>query len=88
MLKLKDKHLAITNWPTFDEAKTIKNIVTIAVSINGKLRGTIDAKLDETEENIMNLAKTNQNVAKFLSESTIKKVVFVKNKILNIVLED
>lgn len=75
-------------WPTYDEKKTIVSTKTIAISINGKLRGTIELPTDfDNQEEAVKKAKENENVKKFIEGKTIIKVIFVKNRIINIVVK-
>lgn len=72
-------------WPTYDESKIVLNKVKIAVSINGKLRDTIEVKTDEEEETVKKIAFESENIKRHLEGKQIKKIIFVKNKIINIV---
>ena len=72
-------------WPTYDEAKLVVNEVEIAVQVNGKLRATIKAKLNESKEELEKAALTNENVQRFIDGLTIRRVIVVPNKIVNIV---
>ncbi len=73
------------SWPTYDESKLTINEVNIAVSVNGKLRATLLMKVDASEEELKNEALKLENVQKHLEGKTIRKVIVVKNKIVNIV---
>ncbi len=72
-------------WPTYEEEKTQLNNIQIAVSINGKLRGTIEVKVDANEEEVKEIAFSLEAIKRHLAGKNIKKIIFVKNKILNIV---
>ena len=77
-----------TSWPTYDESKLVKNEVVIAVSINGKTKATIEINKDENDqEKVLAQAKELEIVKRNLENKTIVKVIFVKNKILNIVVK-
>ena len=80
-----NKTIAFESWPTYDETKIVKSTVKIAVSVNGKLRDTIEVKLDEEENEIKRVALESENVKKHLEGKLIKKIIVVKNKIINIV---
>jgi leucyl-tRNA synthetase len=73
-------------WPKHDEALTIDAVVTLAVQVNGKLRGSIDAARDATEAQLRELALAVPNVAKHLEGKTVRKVIVVPGKIVNIVV--
>ncbi|MGM9873447.1 MAG: leucine--tRNA ligase [Bacilli bacterium] len=72
-------------WPQYDEKALIKNVVKIAVSINGKLRDTLEIDVDSDEESVKKLALSRENIIRHLEGKSIRKIIFVKNKILNIV---
>ena len=77
-----------TSWPTYDESKLVKNEVVIAVSINGKTKATLEISKDESDqEKVLAQAKELEIVKRNLENKTIVKVIFVKNKILNIVVK-
>ncbi len=78
--------LAYEKWPSYDENKLVINTVTIGVSINGKVRDSITLSKDATQEEAISLAKTSEKVAKYLENVTIKKVIYVPGRILNIVV--
>lgn len=73
-------------WPTFDESKTVLNTVKMAVSVNGKVRGTIEVELDSDEEKVKALALDLENVKRNMEGKQIRKIIVVKNKIVNIVV--
>ena len=75
------------SWPKFIEKLTISNEVTIAVQVNGKLRGTLVNKLDSTENEVFEKALQISNVSQFIEGKEIVKKILVKNKLLNIVVK-
>lgn len=75
------------SWPKFIEKLTISNEVTIAVQVNGKLRGTLVTKLDSTEDEVFEKALQVSNVSQFIEGKEIIKKILVKNKLLNIVVK-
>ena len=74
------------SWPLFDESKLIKNTIKIAVQVNGKLRDTIEINLNEDDEKVKEIALNSENVKRFTEGKEIKKIIVVKNKIVNIVV--
>ncbi len=76
-----------SNWPEYDEVKTIEDNVTIGVQVNGKLRGTIDIAVDTPKEEILKIAKENENVKKHFEGKQIIKEIVIPNKIVNFVLK-
>lgn len=81
-----DRALDKSNWPAFDEALTVDNEITIAIQVNGKLRGEIVVKKDLTKEEIEELAKNQENVKKHLEGKDIKKIIVVPNRLVNFVI--
>ncbi len=79
--------LCKSEWPDYDEAKTIDEKITIGVQVNGKLRGSIEIIKDEEEESIIEKAKLDSNVAKHIQDKEIIKTIVVPNKIVNIVVK-
>ena len=73
------------NWPTFDESKLTLANVDIAVQICGKTRGVISCPIDSTEEAIKEIAFNSDIVKSRIEGKEIKKVIVIKNKIINIV---
>ncbi len=77
--------LCETSWPIYDESKTVDNELEIAVQVNGKLRGTIKIKKDEEDDVVKTAALEVENVKNNIAGKEIKKIIVVKNKIVNIV---
>ena len=73
-------------WPNYIESLTIDNEVTIAIQINGKLRATIDIIKDIDKEEVENIVKSNNIVKKYIDGKSIKKFIFVPNKLVNLVI--
>ena len=80
-----DKTLAYESWPTYDESKLVKNEIPIAISVNGKTRDVLDLPVDIDQDGALEAAKNSEKVAPWLEGKTIRKVIFVKGRILNIV---
>ena len=78
-------HLA--SWPSFDEAKTRSEEVTIAVQINGKVRSLINISQSEasSQDLIEAKAKEDPKIIKHLEEKSVKKVIYVPGKVINFV---
>ena len=76
-----------SEWPKYEEAKTIDSEKTIGVQVNGKLRASITISVDEDEESIKSKALAEENVIKFTEGKEIVKVIVVKGKIVNIVVK-
>ncbi|HVT32633.1 MAG TPA: leucine--tRNA ligase [Rhodanobacteraceae bacterium] len=73
-------------WPNVDTAALAKDAVTLAVQVNGKLRGTIDVPVSAPREEIERMALAEPKVADFIGGATPKKVIVVPGKIVNVVI--
>ena len=73
-------------WPTYDESKIVLDTVKIAVSVNGKLRGTLEVNKDIDQEELKKLALELENVKRQLEGNVVRKIIVVPNKIVNIVI--
>src|SRR5690606_37933612 len=62
-------------WPEFDPAALVANTVTMAVQVNGKVRGQIEVPSDADEATLLALAKSEENVARHLAGATIKREI-------------
>lgn len=72
-------------WPTADNRWLVDDSITLAVQVNGKLRGNITVPVDASDEAIIALAKAGENVAKYLVDG-IKKTIVIKGKIVSFVV--
>jgi len=72
-------------WPKVIEALTIDTNVTIAVQVNGKVRDTIDVAKDLPKEEVEAIAMAREKVTNFISGKTVRKVIVVPGRIVNIV---
>ena len=82
-----DNTIAFEPWPEYDESKLTESTKTIAVQVNGKLRGTIEANVDSNEEELKEKALENENVKKYTEGKEILKVIVIKDKIVSIVIK-
>ena len=73
-------------WPEFDAAWAEKVEVTIAVQVLGKVRATLTVAIDSPQEEVQSAAMAEVNVAKHIEGKPIKKVIYVPNKILNLIV--
>jgi len=74
------------NWPTYDDSAIKKEKITIVIQINGKVRSKIVFPANTAEEDIKNHALLDEKIKKHLGDKKIKKIIYVKNKVLNIVV--
>jgi len=85
--KLGHKVLLVdTRWPTANSLLASDDIVTIAIQVNGKLRGKLDIKAGSKEMKVQEAARNVTNVSSTISNRPIKKVIFVKDKLVNFVV--
>lgn len=73
-------------WPTYDESKLFSSMINIVVQINGKLRAELKLSADVDEAGALSAAKANEKVRSHIEGKTIKKVVFIKGRLLNLVV--
>ena len=73
-------------WPKFDINLIKEDTSTIVIQINGKKRSLINAKLGLAENDLMKLINEDQNLTNYLSNTKIKKYIYIKNKLLNLII--
>jgi leucyl-tRNA synthetase len=74
-------------WPTFDENMIKESSVELPVQINGKLKGKIIVSVDSSEEEVKKAVNLNEKIALQLKNKQIFKFIYVKNKIVTIVVK-
>lgn len=72
-------------WPEYDESKTVENSVEIVLQIMGKVRSRMTIPVDMPKEEVIALAKADEKIAAAIEGKTIKKEIYVPNKLVNIV---
>jgi leucyl-tRNA synthetase len=78
--------LAYAPWPKFDAALLVENEIEIPVQVNGKLRDVIKVSVDATAAELEALALANEKVKPYLAGKTIRKIIIVSKKLVNIVV--
>ena len=80
---------SVAAWPAYSEEKCVDAQVTMAVQVNGKLRGTITVDADSDDAAVVEAAKQEDKVARFLEKQTgsIVKTIVVKNKLVNLIVK-
>ncbi|MDO6426579.1 leucine--tRNA ligase [Thalassotalea sp. 1_MG-2023] len=73
------------SWPVVDQTALVEDEKLIIVQVNGKLRAKITVAADATQDSVEQLGTTEENVAKFIEGKTIRKIIYVPGKLLNIV---
>lgn len=74
-----------SSWPEYDEEKLAADTVTIAVQVDGEVRGEITVSAEASEKEIVSLAKKQENVARWLADEKLIRHVFVPNRLVNFV---
>ena len=80
---------SVSPWPAYSEEKCRDQTVTLAVQVNGKLRGTIQAEADCADESAVAAALADEKVARFLAKQggSLRKSIVVKNKLVNLIVK-
>ena len=76
-----------TSWPTYDEAKCVDSTVEIAVQVNGKIKARIEVPAEVSNDDAISQAKAVDAVAKEIDGKTIVKELYVKKRLVNIVVK-
>jgi leucyl-tRNA synthetase len=83
---VRDQLLAESPWPSHDPALVVADVVTIAVQVNGKLRGEVLAPASAGETEVRAMAEQQERVKAHLAGKTVRKVVFVPRRLINFVV--
>ena len=73
-------------WPEIDEKYLVESEVSLSVAINGKMRAVIKVPAEAEEAEVVEVAKKEANVAKYLAEGELIKAIYIKGKTLNFVV--
>jgi leucyl-tRNA synthetase len=79
------KSIFDAGWPAFDAAVAAESLVTIAVQVGGKTRGTVQIPVGAGQEDALAAAMADSAIAKFVT-GTPRKIIFVPGRLLNLVL--
>jgi leucyl-tRNA synthetase len=82
-----EKIIQECGWPEYDENKLVDDNLILVVQVNGKIRGELNVVRDIDESSVLNLAKSSEQIAKWIAEGEIIKVIFVPNRLINIVVK-
>ena len=74
-------------WPSYDEAKTVASVVTLAVQVGGKLKTTIEVPTDSGEATAVATAMADPKIAKLAEGMELVKTILVKNKLVNLIFK-
>ncbi len=75
-----------SSWPKWDKNKIIDDMIKIAVQVNGKVRAEIMISKDMIEEDIKEMSLKDKNIITWIGDNKIKRIIYVKNRIINIVI--
>lgn len=81
-----DNTLTFETWPSYDESKLVKNQVEMVVQVNGKVRGKFMANIDEDKKVVEEMALAIPSVQAQMEGKTLRKLIIVPNRIVNIVV--
>ena len=81
--------IAFESWPVYDEAKCKEQEVTMAVQVNGKMRGTVLMDADLDNDTVVAKVLADEKIAKFLEKigGSVVKTIVVKNKLVNLIIK-
>ncbi|HPP39339.1 MAG TPA: class I tRNA ligase family protein, partial [Candidatus Kapabacteria bacterium] len=78
--------IVFAEWPEFDEAKTVRQTIEFVVQVCSKIRARLQIKLDASEDEVKQIVLDNEQVKKYVGGKAIKKIIFVPNKLINIIV--
>lgn len=73
-------------WPRYDEKYLTQDTITIAIQVNGKLRGEVKVAAEASKEEVVRTAKANERVASYLEKQEIRKTIYVPGRLVNFVV--
>ena len=85
--KLGEGFASLQSWPVFDESKCIDNEIEMVLQINGKIKAKVSVSRGLGKDEILKIAKENETFSKNLGEKEIIKVIYVQDKLLNVVVK-
>ncbi len=85
--ELSESSLAHSLFPSYDESKLVQSTITIIVQVNGKMRAKLEVDANSSKEEIMNFAKSDEQVLKFTTDFEIIKEIYVPGKLVNLVVK-
>ena len=74
------------SWPTVSKEDLIEEKINLVVQINGKKRAILKVKRDIVEKEVLELIKLDHETEKFFKNQKIKKIVFIPNRLINIII--
>jgi leucyl-tRNA synthetase len=73
-------------WPEFDEEAAKEDLLTIVLQVNGKVRSRLEVAADTDDDSLKNMAMGDEKIVHFLGDKSVKKIIVVKKKLVNIVI--
>ena len=77
--------VADARWPAVDEKALVRSSITLVLQVNGKVRGKIEVAADISKQDIEKIALADENVQRFIEGNTIRKIIVVPGRLINIV---
>ncbi len=74
-------------WPAYDPAKLVATTITVVFQVNGKHRGDTQVPVDVTEEQLVRIAQDHPKVSPHLAGKTLKRTIYVRGKLLNLLVQ-
>jgi len=81
-------HLGSMNWPSVDLKLLNEDKIDYVIQINGKKRAILNENKDIDQESLLSKVKTNKLSNKYLENKSIKKIIFVKNRLINLLVNE
>jgi leucyl-tRNA synthetase len=82
-----EESLALAPWPEWDEEKLKEDTIQIPVQVNGKVRATVEIGVSEEQESVLQKAHAVHNVQVAIGGKTVVKEIYIKGRIVNIVVK-
>jgi len=73
------------SWPEADEKAMVRSEITVVLQVNGKVRAKADVPADIAKDELEKLALAHENVQRFIEDKTVRKVIVVPGKLVNVV---
>ena len=81
----KEESIFLQEWPKYDQNLLKDEKVNIVIQVNGKTRGVMEVEAEASQEQVIEIAKQDGKISQWINDKEIKKVVFVKDKLINFV---
>lgn len=81
------ENIHFSQWPSFDPAKIAEDVIKLPVQINGKMKGTLEVAAGISQEEVIEQIKADEKLASNVEGKEIAKVIFVQDKIINIIVK-